>query len=160
MQTRLAKLPGNLCHLYCVLIVLIAVSGCAIKLVADYDSTTFEEILNVGKKVDRFYGDLLEVPEKRPYQTFADKYVEIETDLRSLYTRNQARALNQESTRISEIMLQHWVAHKKRHKTDNNYPTAIAELERERFTRLFIAAADAEKAKNLAKEDSAAKDIK
>jgi hypothetical protein len=84
----------------------LALGGCSIKFVADYDSTTFEEILKIGKKIDRFYGDLLETPENsRQYQKYADKYVEIETDLRSLYTRNKARTLNQESAEISEIAL-------------------------------------------------------
>jgi hypothetical protein len=137
-----------------ILIIGIALSGCSIKLVADYDSTTFEEIIKVGKKVDRFYGDLLEAPATdRQYQKYAEKYVEIETDLRSLYTRNKARALNIESTEISEIILKLWVKYKTNHAAKNGYSDGIAKLDRERFTRLFISAADAEAAKKLSAED-------
>jgi hypothetical protein len=97
-------------QLLAVLIIGLTLGGCTIKLVADYDSTTFEEIIKVGKKVDRFYGDLLETPSSdRHYDKYADKYVEIETDLRSLYMRNKVRALNDESTRISEITLNLWL---------------------------------------------------
>jgi hypothetical protein len=150
--------PGTLRRFYWALIMLMALGGCAVSLVAPYDAATFEEILKVSKKVDRFYGDLLEAPEKRLYLKYAEKYVEIETELRSLHLRNQARPLNQESTRIVEIMLEHWVAYKKLHRGSNNYPTARAELHRQRFTRLFVAAADAERAKKLAPEDREAKD--
>ena len=158
MQIPLLNPLGALCRLYWMLIMLMALGGCAVSLVAPYDAATFEEILKVGKKVDRFYGDLLEVPEKRPYRTYAEKYVEIETDLRSLHLRNQARPLNQESIRIVEIMLNHWIAYKKLHQAGNDYPAARAELHRRRFSRLFVAAADAENAKKLATEDTEAKD--
>ena len=120
--------PDTMRRLYWTLIMLMALGGCAVSLVAPYDAATFEEILKAGKKVDRFYGDLLEVPEKRPYQKYAGKYVEIETELRSLHLRNQARPLNEESIRIVEIMLNHWIAYKKLHRAGNDYPTARAEL--------------------------------
>jgi hypothetical protein len=132
------------------LIIGLALAGCSIKLVSDYDSTTFEEIISVGKKVDRFYGDLLESPvNERQYQKYADKYVEIETDLRSLGTRNRARALNSESTQISDIILALWVKYKTNHANNNGYGSGIAKLDRDRFTRLFISAANAETAKKL-----------
>ncbi len=141
-------------QLLAILGIVFALDGCAIKLVADYDSTTFEEIIKVGKKVDRFYGDLLEAPATdRQYQKYADKYVEIETDLRSLYTRNKARALNSESTKISEIILKLWVKYKTNHADKNGYGEGVAKLDRGRFTRLFISAADAEVAKKLDEED-------
>ena len=136
-------------QLLAILIIGLTLGGC-LKLVADYDSTTFEEIIKIGKKVDRFYGDLLEArATDRQYQKYADKYVEIETDLRSLYTRNKARALNNESTEISEIILKIWVKYKTKHAAGNGYGDGIAKLDRGRFTRLFISAADAETAKKL-----------
>ena len=80
----------------------IASSGCAIKLIADYDSAAFEEILATSKKVDKFYGTLLEAkPEARKYAGFSDQYVALEADIRGMLTRNQARALNSESAQIS-----------------------------------------------------------
>jgi hypothetical protein len=137
-----------------ILIIGLAIAGCSIKLVSDYDSTTFEEVISVGKKVDRFYGDLLESPvNERQYQKYADKYVEIETDLRSLGTRNRARALNSESTQISDIILALWVKYKTNHATNNGYGSGIAKLDRDRFTRLFISAANAETAKKLDASD-------
>ena len=83
-------------HFAVLFVVAFAVNGCAIKLVPDYYGVTFEEIIKVGKKVDRFYGDVLETKSTdRPYQKFSERYVDIETDIRSLVTRNRARALNE-----------------------------------------------------------------
>lgn len=131
-----------------------ALGGCAVKLVADYDSVSFEEILKVGKRVDKFYGDLLEAKASdRAYQKFSDRYVEIETDIRSLVTRNKARALNEESTQISEITLNLWLKYKDGHKTKDTYSDGTAKLDRNRFVRLFAAAASAERAKNLDADD-------
>jgi hypothetical protein len=134
----------------------LALAGCAVQFVADYDSTTFEEIIAIGKKVDLFYGDLLETPAAaRPYSKYADKYVDIEADLRSLYIRNKARPLNQDSTDISDIILKLWLKYKGAHSVANGYPDGIAKLDRARFTRLFVSAANAEAAKKL---DSADRD--
>jgi hypothetical protein len=131
------------------------IAGCAVKWVADYDAVTFEEILKVGKSVDRFYGDLLEIkPAERVYAKFSDRYVGLETDIRSLFTRNQARALNTESIQISEIILKLFVKYKESHKIKNTYSDRTAQLDRNRFSRLFAAAANAEKAKELDGDDA------
>lgn len=128
----------------------LGLAACSIQLVSDYDATTYEEILRVGKKVDHFYGTLLEAPDKdRPYAKYSEKYVEIETDLRSLYMRNKSRPLNQESTEISRIILGLWVKYKQAHRERNTYSTGNAKLDRARFERLFDSAANAEAAKKL-----------
>jgi hypothetical protein len=161
MPYRLARLPhitGRFCGVAAiVLAIVLTFAGCAYKIVSDYDPATFEEILSVSRKVDRFYGYLLEAPEPRPYEKYAQQYVDIEADLRSLYIRNQVRLLNQESARISQITLDQWIAARQRHRRENNYRTPIAELERERFTRVFLSGATAERTKSLAAEEAPAK---
>lgn len=149
--------PSTFRHwMRCILVLALAVAaaGCSVKWVADYDDATFEEILRVGKKVDRFYGDLLEADASgRAYARFGSRYVELETDIRSLVTRNSARALNEESTRISEIILTLWVKYKDRHKQAGAYTDGNARPDRNRFVRLFAAAASAETAKKLSADD-------
>jgi len=140
--------------LLAIIIVGLTFVGCSIKFVADYDATTFEEIIKIGKKVDRFYGDLLEAPaNSRQYQKYSDEYVEIETDLRSLVIRNKARELNAESTEISEIILKLWMKYKANHAARDGYADGVARLDRGSFTRLFTSAADAETAKKLDADD-------
>ena len=158
----LTAVPQRVLALILSLIVAVATTGCAVKLVADYDNAAFEEILAVGKKVDKFYGTLLETKaDERPYAKFSDDYVSIETDIRSMLLRNQARALNSESTQISEIILKLMTKYKDRHKTRNTYTDGNARLDRNRFTRLFASAASAEEAKKLDTDDKdAEKDSK
>lgn len=126
----------------------LGLGGCPIHLVADYDQATYEEILGLARKVDRFYGALLERPEAgRAYAQYSAQYVEIESDLGSLVMRNAVRPLNKESTRISRNILELWRKYKARHRADDGYRTAVAILDRKRFTQVFTAAASAEIAK-------------
>lgn len=136
------------------MLVLMATAGCAVKFVADYDQGTFDEILKVGKGVDLFYGNLLEVPEAdRKYAKFSSAWVQGETDIRSLLMRNQARPLNSESVQINQTILNLWLKYKGNHQSTDGYKTGVARLDRNRFLRLFAAAADAEAAKRLSSGD-------
>ena len=129
--------------LFCLL-----VAGCAVKLVPDYDSGTFEEIIRAEKEVDLFYGNLLETPAReRAYSRYAGQYVSIETDLRLLVSRNESRPLNEESASIARTILDFWEKYKARHEQENGYPDGSARLDRSRFTRLFRSALSAEAAK-------------
>ncbi|AZE48350.1 hypothetical protein C4K04_2678 [Pseudomonas chlororaphis] len=136
------------------LLLISVLGGCTVKLVADYDAITFEEILEVAKKIDKFYGDLLETrSNERIYQKYSSQYVDIETDIRSLVMRNQARALNDEAVQISEIILKLWLTYKKDHAVKDSYSDGNAKLDRGRFGRLFAAAASVERIKNLDVDD-------
>ena len=131
-------------------------TACApIRLVADYDATSVEETIRVGKRVDLFYGKVVELDTAaRVYAPFAEDYIEIEADIRSLVRRNTARPLNSESTQISKIILGFWTQYHEKHKTKNRYPDA--RFDRRRFERLFDAALSAEVAKRLGADDRAA----
>jgi len=140
--------------IFLVVIALLAFNGCTVKFVADYDATTYEEILRVGKEVDKFYGDFLEEDEaNRSYQKYSERYVELETEMRSLYTRNKSRPLNEKSTKISDSILGLWLKYKRNHKKNDGYKSGPAKLDRKRFGRLFVSAASAEAAKNLDPDD-------
>jgi hypothetical protein len=155
MNTRPENLLPRTGIVLLVLAGLLALNGCTVKFVSDYDAATYEEILRVGKAVDKFYGDLLEEDEsKRSYDKYSEAYVELETELRSLVTRNKSRPLNSESTKISESILKLWIKYKTRHKQKNTYKTGNAKLDRNRFIRLFVSAASAENAKKLDPDDA------
>ena len=155
---RLASPTNRLLAVFLALVLSLAGAGCAIKLVSDYDSAAFEEILATGKKVDKFYGTLLETkPDARQYSAFSDQYVAIETDIQGIITRNQARALNAESTEIARSILGLMSKYKDRHKERNDYSDGNAKLDRGRFVRLFAGAASAEEAKKLTVDDKDAK---
>jgi len=49
-------------------------TGCTVRYVAEYDAAIKEEIVQVSKKVDLFWGELLGTPVKeRNYAKFKDK---------------------------------------------------------------------------------------
>jgi len=136
-----------------IFILLVGLHGCALKLVDDFNVATYEATLNTSKFVDRFYGGLLETEtNKRPYRQYSAQYVEIETEIRSLYMRNKARPLNEESTRIIDNILGLWLKYKARHKLRNTYSDGNAKLERKRFSKMFISALNAEEAKKEIKQ--------
>lgn len=154
MHTVSTRLSGARWLVLPTLLLLIASAGCGVKFVADYDDATFNEILKISKSVDRFYGDLLEAPEAdRKYAKYSGRYVDIETDVRSLLTRNKLRPLNAESIQINETILKLWLKYKDAHQKTDGYRTGVARLDRDRFLRLFGAAADAEAAKRLDRDD-------
>lgn len=139
-------------HIPQVLIILglltLLLSGCTIRLVADYDAETEKAIFETAKKVDLFYVQLLDTPEdQRQYAAFADSYMTIEADLDSLLLRNKVRPKNEDSIEIVSTTLDLWVKYKNRHQQTNTYTTGNAELDRDKFDRLFSYMARAEKAK-------------
>lgn len=155
MKSHYKSITNNIPGLFILLLFAAASVGCNVKFVADYDETTYEEILRVGKEVDIFYGELLETAESnRSYQDYSQSYVLLESELRSLYARNQSRPLNDESTKISRSILNLWIKYKNRHQEKGTYKTGNAKLDRNRFIRLFISAASAEAAKNLDPDDA------
>ena len=135
------------------LLLLFAVSltiftGCSIQLIAPYDADTQRTTFECAKLVDHFYGKLLETNEQnRQYAKFADQYVAIESELNALVLRNKVRKLNTYSVDITRQILTFWQKYKARHKKDDTYSTGNAELERDRFARLFAYAVRAEDAK-------------
>jgi hypothetical protein len=136
------------------LLLLAGLCACAVQLVADPDAAACDQAIALGKSIDRFYGDLLETDAaSRKYASYSTRYVELESELRSLVLRNKVRPLNAESTEIAQIILDKWLKYKAQHKAANTYSDGKAKLDRGRFQRLFTSALRAESAKELGAED-------
>ncbi len=144
-----ANLNVRLFFVY-ILLLFLTITGCTVKYVAEYDATIKEEIIQVSKKVDLFWGDMLDTPaNERKYVKFKDKYNEIEADMRSLVMKNEIRPLNQESTRQAEIVLGLWVEDRELHRKNDSFSDFEAKQHRKQFTRAFIAMAKGEEAKDV-----------
>ncbi|VAW94898.1 hypothetical protein MNBD_GAMMA22-1673 [hydrothermal vent metagenome] len=130
-------------------LLLISFVGCTgVKLIADKDSKMYDETINAGKQVDSFYTKLLEKKSsKREYQKYSDQYLKIETELREIYTKNNSKSLNDESTKISKSILGLWLKYKAKHQLENQYSSGNAKLDKDRFVRLFASALNAESSK-------------
>jgi hypothetical protein len=138
-----------------ILISAVLLSGCTVKYVAEYDAAIKDEIVVIAKKVDLFWGTLLDTPEgERQYDNFKDKYNEIETDIRGLHMKNEIRALNKLSTKQVKILLELWIEDRELHKKENKFSDFSAKRHRKQFARVFIAIAKGEEAKNTASSNT------
>ena len=130
--------------------ILLSVTGCTVKYVADYDASIKEEIFQVANKVDFFWGTLLDTQvTDRKYDKFKDQYNQIESDIRGLVMKNEVRALNKESTKQANIALKLWMEDKSIHKGNDNFSDFEAKRHRKQFNRVFTAMAKGEDAKNI-----------
>jgi len=127
--------------------------GCSVNLIATYDQTAVNDIIQAYQLVDSFYQKLSNTPEdQRDYKTFSGDYEKIESSLRVLVLRNSARTLNKESTEIAKNILGLWQKYKNNHKESNNYDSDLIEIHRNRFFENFEAMTVAENSKPRTKE--------
>lgn len=133
-----------------IVIMLMAATGCTQQYVADYDERVVEDVHVISKKIDVFFGTLIETPQDhRGYQACKDTYIDIEADLRLLLRRNEIRPLNDETIKQINIALRLWLDDKAKHEEKNTVSNFIAKKHREQFGRLFIAIAKGEMAKDM-----------
>ncbi len=131
-------------------ITLFSINGCAVHYVADYNATIKNEIVQVAKKVDLFWGALLDTkPIDREYDKFKDQYNQLEADIRGLVMQNEIRALNKESTKQAQIALELWIEDRAIHRDKNSFSDFIAKRHRKQLNRVFTAMAKGEEAKNI-----------
>jgi hypothetical protein len=130
-------------------LVLMTSTGCTLRYVAQYDPEVEEEIYVISKKVDIFFGKLLETSkDERTYQPFKNEYIEIEADLRLLLRRNEIRALNDETVAQIKTTLELWLDDKAKHAQKETVSDFIAKKHWEQYSRLFIAMIRGETAKD------------
>jgi len=136
-----------------ILIIAILLQGCAVKYVADYDAKIEADTIQISKKVNKFYANLLETDiSKRVYESSKKEYIEIEVEIRALILQSNAHPLNSQSIFISEMILEKWLKYKNNHKLNNTYKDALIVNHQKRFERLFKAMLIAEIAKDMRKE--------
>lgn len=135
-------------HLLLFALSVFAACGCTVQYVAEYDENIKNEILRISREVEMFYTELSETDmSDRKYESFKDKYILIEVDIRTLLTKNLIRPLNEESTKQTEIALKLWLEDKENHKTNNSVSDFIIDSHRKQFQRIFIAMAIGEDVK-------------
>lgn len=158
--TTKVVLSGTMRLLRAWLIVLFAgwLTACAgVKFVADYDAEAVKSITNTSAEVFAFYDKLKEAKakagsEKLQYAGHAEDWGRIESQIRVLVVREEARPLNSESQRMATLLLTLWERYRASHRSTNDYATSEIIRHRDLLQRLFVAALVAEKAKALATE--------
>lgn len=125
------------------------ISGCfTVKFVPDYDDSIKNEIIQISKTVDLFWGKLLETkPKDRLYKKFKDQYVEIESDIRSLVMRNEIRPVNKDSTKQAKKIEELWIQDKNLHKEKDTFTDFEANSHRRQYIEAFTYMAKGEDVK-------------
>lgn len=125
-------------------------TSCTVKYIPAFDENIRNNIYELAEKVDKFWGDMLEMPaDEREYHLFRDQYVEIETQIRSLYMKNDSRPGNEESAEQTRILLELWIEDKEIHREENGFNDFLANRHRRQFTEVFTAIARAEEVKRM-----------
>jgi hypothetical protein len=154
MKNLITKTRNSRRLLALMLVATLAMYGCRVTFVPEYDSALAADIEETARQVDRFYLMMLETTSPddngRAFEVFAPEYVDIEVMLNSLLNQNKIKPLNQNSTRIAEITLELWQKYKEEHRTDNTLSNGLIKLNRKTFSDLFYAMQVAEKGKELA----------
>ncbi len=132
------------------LIFALGLHGCSMFKVAEYDAKFKEDIIQVAKKVDLFWGQLQAVDDsERQYDKFKDQYALLESEIRSLIMKSDIRPLNSESTQQAKIALELLLQDQKIHQSKNSMSDFQIKRHRKQYTRIFTAMAKGEEAKNI-----------
>ena len=98
------------------LFVLLFVS-CRVAFVPEYSAQLEEQITKTAKATDKLYIDMLDVPvSNRTYDSFKDRYNEIESEINSIKLKNEARPKNADFLVINKNLKDAFDEAKKYHK--------------------------------------------
>lgn len=97
---------------------LISLSSCiSVRLVPDYSEAIETQIIETQKQNEKLYIELLEQPqEKRTYNSVADKYLEVESNINSILFQYQAREKNEDFVKMAKLLKDNFLQYKKEHK--------------------------------------------
>lgn len=94
--------------------------SCKVIWVPDYNAKLEDQITKTAKANDKLYIDMLDdLPDKRTYERYKEKYNDIEADINSIYLFNEARNNNNDLLVITNNLKEAFQEAKKYHK-DNN----------------------------------------
>lgn len=94
--------------------------GCRVMLVPEYNAKLEEDIAKAAKASDRLYIDLLDAaPNKRSYDSYKDRYNDIESDINAIQLKNEARNKNGDFLQIIRNLKEGFTEAKQYHKTNN-----------------------------------------
>ena len=143
------------------ILVLFALSGCAqVQLVADYDKELQNDTFVLAKRVDLFWANYIDaVGKAREYNAIKKEMIAIEVEMNSLLLKNQARAINRESTKQVGNLIKTWTEVSKLIKTQGSISNSSAKASRLQLADIMKYIVIGEKAKNISANNNAATPI-
>ena len=98
-------------------LLIISLVSCRVTLVPEYNAKLEEDISKAAKANDKLYIDLLDAStEKRVYDTYKERYNDIESDINSIQLKNEARNNNEDFLKIIKNIKEGFTEAKKYHK--------------------------------------------
>lgn len=138
-----------------VFIISVLATSCKVSLVAAYDSMVAEKIEEVNKEIDKFYLVMLETTlnedDERIYDKYAEQYIDIQLDLKSLLQKNKRRDKNDETIKINQRIYDKWIEYKEIHKSQNELDDADIEANMMNMDNMLNTMLAAEQFKNAIK---------
>ena len=99
------------------LLLLFMFTSCKVMLVPEYNAQLEDQITNAAKATDKLYLDMLDVQENdRTYNTFKERYNEIESEINSIQLKNEGRPKNADFLVIIKNLKDAFAEAKKYHK--------------------------------------------
>ncbi len=103
-----------------ILFFLLLFTSCKVMLVPQYSEELENQIANAAKATDKLYIDIMDTPfGERNYQTFSERYNEIEAEINSIQLKNEARPKNGDFLVIIKNLKDAFGEAKKYHKDHN-----------------------------------------
>ncbi|HEX8269140.1 MAG TPA: hypothetical protein VF581_04550 [Flavobacterium sp.] len=136
----------NIQRLLLLLFAVSALQSCQVTLVASQDVQLIEQIDAVSKEIDSFYLHMLEMAPVA-YSVYADRYIEIEVALNSIYDRSRLKPKNTETARIAKNVRDTWAKYKSEHKTAGQLTAGVITYNHATMDDFLFALSVAENAK-------------
>ena len=94
--------------------------SCRVMLVPEYSAQLEDQIAKTAKATDKLYIDMLDVPvNNRTYESFKDRYNDIESEINSIKLKNEARPKNADFLVINKNLKDAFDEAKKYHKENS-----------------------------------------
>ncbi|WP_438462909.1 hypothetical protein [Marinomonas sp. PE14-40] len=120
------------------------------KLVANYDPQSLNQLELINKKIDRLYLTMKMQPEvQRTYSHFQQNYVDIDVDIRAYERRQQMREKNEESIKQAAILASLWQQDMQTHKQKTTLSDFMIKRRKAQYQRLISSMLEAEMAKKI-----------
>ena len=89
------RTPNPIRKLPVFLFFIFMLTSCKVMLVPEYNAQLEDQISNTAKATDKLYIDMLDTPHgNRTYDTFKERYNEIEAEINSIQLKNEGRPKN------------------------------------------------------------------
>lgn len=121
MLTTYEKKPSIflLHRLFIILFIpVISLSACKVQLVPAYNAELEEQIVKTAKMSDMLYLEMMDAAsDKKSYSLYADKYLDIESEINSILLKNEVRSNAADNIATVQKLKDYFVKAKEDHKT-------------------------------------------